>query len=80
MGKLAQVCEKFIGCKFPKTVINYRSIKNYIIKSNMQVNKIWGTDLELFAVALLFRTDIWVFTRWGINGWYFQEVVQVWER
>ena len=58
IGKLAHVCEKFIGCKFPKTVINYRSIKNYINKSKMQVNKIWGTDLELFAFALLFKTNI----------------------
>ena len=60
---------------------NSRSIKNYIIKSKMQVNK--DTNLELFAVALLFRTYIWVFTSysiWRINGWYFQEVVQVWER
>ena len=68
MGRLVQVCDKFIKHKYPKTVINYRSTKN-ICKSNMQRDNTWGSGLELFAAALFFRTDIWVFTSDIGNKW-----------
>ena len=35
----------------------------------MRRDKIWGTDLELFACALLFKTDIWIYTSDMGNKW-----------
>ena len=50
-------------------MINYRNIKDYITKSNMRGAKTWGTYLELFAAALIFKTDIWVYTNDMGNKW-----------
>ena len=35
----------------------------------MRNNKTWGTNLELFTVAMLFKTDIWVHTSDLGNKW-----------
>ena len=35
----------------------------------MRRNCTWGTDMELFAAALLFKTDIWVFSSDMGNKW-----------
>ena len=43
------------------SAINYRNVSDYIAKSGMRRNCKWGTDVEIFAAALLFKTDIWVF-------------------
>ena len=57
---------------FPKSAINYRNISDYVVKSSMRRNCTWGTDIELFAADLLFKTDIWYLARiWGTSGWYF---------
>ena len=69
MGRFHDLCHKFIRNKFPRSVINYRNTKDYQIKSNMRNNKTWGTDLELFTVAMLFKTDIWVYTSDLGNKW-----------
>ena len=67
VGKLSQICLKFIQIKFPLT---FRSTKEYISKSNMSMNKTWGRDIELFSIALLLNTDIWVSTtEMKIAGW-----------
>ena len=44
---------------------NYRNIQDWVNKTGMS-RLSWATDLELFASALLFRIDIWVF--WGQEG------------
>ena len=44
------------------SAINYRNVSDYIAKSGMRRNCTWGTDVEIFAAALLFKTDIWVFS------------------
>ena len=60
--KLNEACNKFIVNKFPKSVINYRNVAVYVVKSNMKRNSTWRTDVELFAAALLLQTNIWVFS------------------
>ena len=69
VGKLKDACNKFIVNKFPKSAINYRNVSDYIVKTSMRRNYTWGTDEELFAAALLFRTDIWVFSSDIGNKW-----------
>ena len=64
--KLSQICLKFIQNKFPLT---FRSTKEYISKSNMNMDKTWGGDIELFSIALLLNTDIWVSTTEMKNSW-----------
>ena len=66
MGKLNQICLKFIQNKFPPT---YRNTREYISKSKMHMDKIWGGDIELFSMALLINTDIWVNTTEMKNKW-----------
>ena len=39
------------------------------MKSNMKRNSTWGTDVELFATALLIQTDIWIFSSDMGNKW-----------
>ena len=68
-GKFKATCDKFIRNKYPRSVINYRNTKDYITKSNMRGTKTWGTDLELFAATLIFKTDIWVYTNDMGNKW-----------
>ena len=69
VGKLKEACNKFIVNKFPMSVINYRNVADYVVKSNMKRNSTWGTDVELFATALLLHTDIWVFSSDMGNKW-----------
>ena len=74
LGKLKEACNKFIVNKyivnkFPKSVINYRNVADYVVKSNMKRNSTWGTDVELFATALLLQTDVWVFSSDMGNKW-----------
>ena len=66
MGKLSQICLKFIQNKFPLT---FQSTREYISKSNMNIDKTWGGDIELFSIALLLNTDIWVSTTEMKNSW-----------
>ena len=63
VGKLKEPCNKFIINKFPRTAINYRNVNDYVVKSKMRTNGTWGTDVELFAVALLLQTDIWIYSK-----------------
>ena len=37
----------------------------------MCTNGTWGTDVELFAVALLLQTDIWIYSKVVGNKWMF---------
>ena len=69
VGKLKEACNKFIVNKFPKSEINYCNVADYVVKSNMKRNSTWGTDVELFATALLLHTDIWVFSSDMGNKW-----------
>ena len=62
LGRLKEGCKKFIINKFPMSVINYRNVADYVVKSNMKRNSTWGADVEFFAIALLLQTDIWVFS------------------
>ena len=50
VGKLSQICLKFKQNKFPLT---YRNTREYISKSIMHMDKIWGGDIKLFSMALL---------------------------
>ena len=67
--KLKEACIKFIVNKFPNSVINYRNVADYVVKSNMKKNSTWGTNVELFATALLLQTDIWIFSSDMGNNW-----------
>ena len=62
VGKLKVACNKFIVNKFLMSAINYKNVSDYIAKINMRRKRTWGTDVELFAAAVLFQTDIWVFS------------------
>ena len=64
VDKLKEACNKF-----PKSVINYLNVANYVVKSNMKGNSTWGTDVELFTTSLLLQTDIWVFSSDMGNKW-----------
>ena len=42
----------------------------------MHNNSTWGTDVEIFALALLLRTEILIYnTDLEINGYYFRQEV-----
>ena len=69
LGKLKEVCNKFIMNKFPKCASNYRNVADYVVKSNMKRNYTWGGDVEMFAAALLMRTDIWIYSSDMGNKW-----------
>ena len=63
---MSQICLKFIQNKFPLT---FRSAKDYITKSKMHLDRTWGGDIELFSIALLLKTDIWVNSTEMGNKW-----------
>ena len=69
LGKLKEACNKFIVNKFPRSVINYRNVVDYVVKSNMRRNSTWCTDVELFATALLLQRYIWVLSSDMGNKW-----------
>ena len=46
--------------KFPKCASNYRNVADNVVKSNMKRIYTWGGNVEMFAAALLMRTDIWI--------------------
>ena len=69
--KLKEPCNEFIINKYPRTVINYRNFNDYVAKSQMRTTGTWGTDVELFAVALLLQTDIWIHSKEVVNNWMF---------
>ena len=54
---------------FPKCVSNYHNVADYMVKSNMRRNYTWGGDVEMFAAALLMRTDIWIYSSDMGNKW-----------
>ena len=66
MGKLDESCMKFIQNQFPLT---YRNTKEYVNKSRMRLNQTWGGDIDLFYIALILKTDIWVHTSDMGNKW-----------
>ncbi|KAI6649826.1 hypothetical protein LOD99_6376 [Oopsacas minuta] len=65
-SSLKEKCGKFITNKYPNT---YRNTIDYIYKTNIKGNGVWGGDLELFTAAHLFKTDIWVFMKETGNSW-----------
>ena len=42
-----------------------RSLHSYLANSHMTRNGVWGTDIEIFSVASLLSTDIFVYTQFG---------------
>ena len=42
----------------------------YLISSQMELfeQNVWGSDVEIYAAAQLFETDIYVYSAWGNNG------------
>ena len=46
LGKLKEICNKFIINKFPKCVSNYRNVADYVVKSKMRINYTLGGDVE----------------------------------
>ena len=69
VGELKEACNKFIVNKFTNSVINYRNVADYVVKSNMERNSTRGTDVLLFATTLFIQTDIWIFSSDMANKW-----------
>ena len=69
VGKLKEACNKFIVNRFSNSVINYRNVADYVVKSTMKRNSTLGTNVELFATALLLQLDIWIFSSDMGNKW-----------
>ena len=77
-------CNKYLRTKYVYTQGNYRNVQDWVNKTGMRKSGKWATDLEVFATALLFNIDIWVFlgplgTRWigfSGNGSTFEELVK----
>ena len=42
---------------------NYNSLSKYIIDQNMDKNKEWGTEVELFAICHLLRTKVYTYSQ-----------------
>ena len=61
LGRLKNSCDAFLRTKYVYQQSNYRSVKDWVNKTGMDKNGKWATDLEVFATALLFETDIWVY-------------------
>ena len=57
-GRLKNSCDTFLRTKYVCQQSNYRSVKDWVNKTGMDKNGKWATDLEVFATALLFETDI----------------------
>ena len=69
IGNLKEACNKFIANKFTMSAINFRNVNDYIVKPKMRNNSTWGTDVELIALALLLRTNIWIYSTEFGNKW-----------
>ena len=82
VGKYRDVCYNYIKNKYPVTASGFRSTIDYVNKIRMRRDRIWGTDTELFSAALIFQTDIWVYSvgnKWEIfsgSGKSIGEVIQ----
>ena len=74
IGHLSMSCNKYLRTKYVYTQGIYRNAQDWVNKTGMRKSGKWATDLEVFATALLFNIDIWVFlvplgTRWiGFSG------------
>ena len=46
------------------------SVDEYLLRTQMENDGVWGTDIEILTAASLFCTDIYVFTKFGnSNRW-----------
>ena len=66
--------------------VSNRNVNDYIVKSKVRNNSTWGTgtvlkkiilQVELFTLALLLRTDTWIYSTEFGNGCYYREEVRV---
>ena len=84
LGKLSMSCNKYSRTKYVYTQGNYRNVQDWVNKMGMNKNEKWATDLEVFATALLFNIDIWIYlgplgTRWASfsgNGSSFDQLMK----
>ena len=82
VAKYRDVCYNYIKNKYPVTVSGFGSTIDYVNKIRMRRNRIWGTVTELFSAALIFQTDICVYSvgnKWEIfsgSGKSIGEVIQ----
>jgi hypothetical protein len=44
------------------------SVDDYLLRTQMKNDCVWGTDIEILTAASLFCTDICVFTKFGNNS------------
>ena len=59
--KFKEAFNKFILNKYPQTVINYRNVNDYINPKCEIIQLGYRCrNVEIFAFALLLRTDIWI--------------------
>lgn len=65
-GAVRTAVTKFMRETIRKEVINFTKTKekpNYFENWAMAEDKVWATDIEIFATAALLGTDIYVFTK-----------------
>ena len=85
LGRLKSSCNKFLSTKYVYQQSNYRTVQDWVNKTGMNQNGKWATDLEVFATALLFNIDIWVYlgsagTRWVMfsgNGCRLEDILKM---
>jgi len=44
-----------------------RNVSSYLEATRMRADRVWATDVEIFAAASLFGVDIIVYTQYGSN-------------
>ena len=67
VGRLKEACNKFFINKYSQTVINYRNVNDYIVKSKVRNNS--TTDVEIFAKHYCCEQIYGLIVlKWDING------------
>ncbi|WAR00548.1 OTU7-like protein [Mya arenaria] len=61
------------GHYFKSVLPRNSDIHQYIKQTNMNQDRVWGTEVELFAASHMLKTNILIYTRSG-HGWQWQKI------
>ena len=64
--KTSSPCEKYVKNKTNQT------IQEYVTQNNTMMSTVWGSDVELFSIAIWLQTDVFVYINGSWNKYSFK--------
>ena len=70
--KLVQFMESSSPCKQYVNNKTNQSMEEYLTQNNKKMSTVWGSDVELFSMAIFLQTDVFVYINDTWNKFYFK--------